>query len=336
MAPSIAPSLLSSPLAPGQVRGFDPQVLEALEALIATKGSDSPGYDGAKPPVAVFDWDNTVIRHDIGEAVLIDGLLEGWIKMPTPIAPEGWLTPEWQGRLEEGCAQAGEGGSAPEGQVPKACAEDFLRAYNEGFMADPEGNFLHRPYAWAALLLAGYSPGEISAFTDGVASRRLGADIGAVVEVGALETPGWMRLNPPMVALIQAFEAKGFEVWIVSASAQPLVEVMGARVGVPRERVIGVRLKADDSGRLLPELAPGPSPCPEGGVMTWRQGKACYIEAIIGRSPAFVAGDSVTDLEMLELATDLRLVLDRGKEPLMTRGRANADGKWAIQSLFYP
>lgn len=41
-----------------------------LDKMMAQYGKDSPGYDPAHPPYAVFDWDNTSIFLDIQEAVL--------------------------------------------------------------------------------------------------------------------------------------------------------------------------------------------------------------------------------------------------------------------------
>src|SRR3712207_2661380 len=43
----------------------------ALEALIRRYGKQGDEYDAARAPFAVFDWDQTIIRHDIGDALFV-------------------------------------------------------------------------------------------------------------------------------------------------------------------------------------------------------------------------------------------------------------------------
>jgi hypothetical protein len=51
-------------------RDWLPDVHAGLLALIERYGRDAPGYDASAPPFAVFDWDQTITRFDIGDAVL--------------------------------------------------------------------------------------------------------------------------------------------------------------------------------------------------------------------------------------------------------------------------
>jgi len=39
-----------------------------LDDLLAARGQDGPSFDPSEKPVAVFDWDNTVIKNDVGDA----------------------------------------------------------------------------------------------------------------------------------------------------------------------------------------------------------------------------------------------------------------------------
>ena len=55
-------------IAPGNWDAFN---RAQIEGLIASIGKASPGYDAAKPPYVVFDWDNTSVFLDIEEAALI-------------------------------------------------------------------------------------------------------------------------------------------------------------------------------------------------------------------------------------------------------------------------
>ena len=39
-----------------------------LDSFMEANGKNSSGYDSAHKPVAVFDWDNTTMKNDIGDA----------------------------------------------------------------------------------------------------------------------------------------------------------------------------------------------------------------------------------------------------------------------------
>ena len=53
-----------------------------LDALIGQYGVGSPGYDAAHKPVAAFDWDNTVVRNDVGDATLFWMIKNGKLRQP--------------------------------------------------------------------------------------------------------------------------------------------------------------------------------------------------------------------------------------------------------------
>src|SRR5262245_3245045 len=53
-----------------------------LDAMIAEHGAQSKAYDPAHKPVAVFDWDNTIIKNDVGDATVFWMLLHDKILQP--------------------------------------------------------------------------------------------------------------------------------------------------------------------------------------------------------------------------------------------------------------
>ena len=70
---------LSSPATPApaashrldpSLPGWLPENRARLDALVAARGTSSAGYDPAHRPVATFDWDNTMMRNDIGDATM--------------------------------------------------------------------------------------------------------------------------------------------------------------------------------------------------------------------------------------------------------------------------
>ncbi|MFW6058088.1 MAG: hypothetical protein ACOC9W_04455, partial [Persicimonas sp.] len=81
----------------------------------------------------------------------------------------------------------------------------------------------------------------------------------------------------------------------------------------------GNRVAAGDTG-LLTDRTLSP--------VLYRQGKAEIIDREIGRRPALVFGDSMTDFEMMCQATQLAVLIDCGSDALRTRARQKG---WAIQ-----
>ena len=122
---------------------------------------------------------------------------------------------------------------------------------------------------------------------------------------GQIEMEQGIRIRKPMVSLVAYLQAAGWEVYVVSASAQPVVEAVAARYGVLADHVLGVRT-ALQNGRLTGEvLAP----------VTWRKGKVDALRTRTGRRPALALGDAWTDFEML-IDAEAAIIIDRGNASL--------------------
>lgn len=232
---------------------WTPAVRAAVEEMVVAHGRTSPSYDAAAPPLAVFDWDNTCIRGDIGEGALL-------------------------------ALDAADGGGR-------------MATYEA--MVASEGK--PAAYAWCAFALAGLTEPEV---------RRLAQEV-----LRACLAAGTMAERPEVRDLIWALQRHGWDVRVVSASAEPLVQAVAQGYGVPADRVLGVRLARGPGERYLPELA---------GPLTFRRGKVDAIDRFVGRPPLFAAGDTDTDIEMLEQAT-FRLVLGDSSPELLDRAR---EGGW--------
>src|SRR5262245_50927032 len=61
-APTCAPTALSPRAWAGSNR-------DELVRFLDRRGCTGPGYDAKARPVALFDWDNTVVKNDFGDAV---------------------------------------------------------------------------------------------------------------------------------------------------------------------------------------------------------------------------------------------------------------------------
>lgn len=333
---------------------------ERLDQLIIEYGLASPDFDPTRRPLAIFDWDNTVTKNDIGAATVAWVVQHGLVLQPedsdwsrtTP-----YLTEAAALRLREVCGTeipAGEPLPTPQNT---ACAEELVSIYRNASLLDGTAAFAgynHRMFkptaAWQSILLAGYSPDEVRAIASAVIEHHTTAPIGATMQIGSIEgIDGYIRIYEPIAELIAVLQDNGFDVWVVSASPQYVVEPFAARVGVAADRVIGIRTDiAQDGGLTTNFQACGPIGPRENSLMTFADGKRCWINQVIlgiegrealerapeRRRPVFVAGDATTDVTMLRDATVLRLVFNRNKPELMCYAYDNEDGRWLINPMF--
>ena len=333
---------------------------QRLEQFISTHGTGSPGHDAEHPPVAVFDWDNTVIKNDIGDAYLAHLLRNDKVRAPA-VGDWGtvcrWLTPVAREALARAC------GEHPAGQpmltsTDADCTDELFSVYEEaktttGQPAFSVDGYNHRwikpQIALLAQLQAGYTVDELTAFARSAIDEALAADLGSTQQVGNRhEMPAWIRVYPQSLDLVGALQRHGFDVWVVSASPEPAVLAFAGQVGVDSDHVIGIRSVADGTGRLTHGLQGcGPVQAGHDGVMTYMEGKRCWInrgifgdlsEAAMEPStehrPVFVAGDADTDVSMLRDATGLRLVINRGRSEVMCRAYHDEDGRWLVNPMF--
>ena len=300
--------------------------------------------------VAVFDWDNTMMRNDIGDATFFYMLRHDLILQPPN---RDWsqtnkhLTPAAKAELAM-CDKAGEPGKPLETSKNAPCADVLVSIYegNKTLTGQPafdaDTKTMHYAYAWGAQLQAGHTHEEMRAIATRAYDENAAAAIGSVQTIGTTKDfPAWVRIYQPMKDLQQALRANGFDVWVVSASAQPLVEVVASYVGADPDHVVGIRT----NGYHLERCGDGE----EDSVITFNEGKRCWINKAIFKlpeneqlsratdpmkRPAFAAGDSDTDLAMVQDATVLKLVIDRNKRALMCNAWNDAGDRWLVQPMF--
>jgi hypothetical protein len=332
-----------------------------LEEMISTLGSSSAGYDSSSKPVAIFDWDNTVIKNDIGDAYLSWMLHNDKVLQPpgqdwTQFSP--WLSPAAIGRLDAACSEHPAGEPLPT-STDADCVATIFGFYEDKVTEEGEPAWLdegydHRSFvpalALPAQIQAGYTLEQLDGFADQVVEQTLNAELGSLRTVGHSEDVAWIRIYDESRALIGALQEHGFDVWIVSASPEPVVRAFARRVHVDADHVIGIRSVVDDDGELTYDLQ-GCGSVADGDntTLTFVDGKRCFVnQEIFGvegpaamevqtdptKRPAFVAGDATTDVSMLRDATALRLVINRQRTEVMCHAYHDADGRWLVNPMY--
>ncbi len=292
-------------------RGWHPEVHRALLDLL----DRAPAGEAV-----VFDFDNTCILGDVGE--LFGHFMVQQMRYRYDLDAFWELVHPEDGReaLRE----------LTEAALELSAHEREGSPLYERYLAQMSGLYGRRLqragkrdcYEWAVRLHVGLSEEEMTSWSKEVIARELieprrreryRCDDGHVAEVQR-----GIRPFVEIYELMRALEAAGLEIWIVSASNIWTVRAFADHFGLPQERVLGNRVAVEE-GRLtdktrIPAL--------------YREGKMAIIEEVIGKTPVLVAGDAVTDYEMLCGAGELALVIDRGDELLRKEGRKRG---WLMQ-----
>ena len=156
--------------------------------MISKHGIASASFDPARRPVAVFDWDNTVLKNDIGDATFAWMVQHDVIRQPPGkdwSATNSALTTDAKTALNTACdAAAAAGQPLPTSSTP-ACAAEIMNVYYNGKTAAGSAAWngdvtttINQPYAWVAQLSAGYPPGEIRDWARAAFQQALAGTVG--------------------------------------------------------------------------------------------------------------------------------------------------------------
>jgi phosphoserine phosphatase len=300
----------------------------------------------------VFDFDNTVIHGDIGEATF--GVL----------ARSGKLNPA---RLPVTTAPAFR--RSDKGRITLPTCADIAEYYEALLAPTAHGESDPAPlatgYAWAVEIMAGLRLSDVVAATQEVCALSRTAQRSSIaVTPGKTEFPV-PSLYPEMVELLAQLLRHEFEIWIVSASnvwsvrwlvlhvLNPRLRECGAACGIAADHVIGVATllaDADDSlykDSVLVREHPGyanmeaevmrsyhltsrlqfPVPAYSGKV-------ACIFDAV-GCQPYLCAGDGPGDHAMLTISQH-RLWIARVEKPRIQKAtarlvRQTGETGWMVQ-----
>ncbi|SON60653.1 hypothetical protein MSIMFI_02149 [Mycobacterium simulans] len=325
--------------------------IDGMIRQLGTCGKAGSVTSGA--PLALFDWDNTMVRNDIGNATFFWMVRNSKIRQPANrdwTTTSAYLTPPAAAALAAACGELADPGQPLPTGANTGCADELVSVYTNRETrsgATAFGNFNHRRMqpsdAWGAQLLAGWSDAEVTGFAAAARQENLDAPEKAEQTVGTSHQVGWVRYYAQMRDLVATLQANGFDVRVVSASAEPIVRLWAADVGIAADRVMGVRTE-HDGDVLTARLAM----CGGEPSIPYNEGKRCRVnEQVFGapgaaafqqlpqeRRQAFGAGDSDGDVTFISDATALRLVLNRNQIELMCRAYSNSDGRWLVNPTF--
>lgn len=299
---------------------------------------------------AVFDFDNTLVCGDIGEAALA---VLARSRLLTPQSMPAGLCPPYRNA---------------KGQLVRieACAdvtEYYEALLNPTVHADKDPQPLANAYAWATQVMAGFNVQQVMRATRDAFHWR-DADHPGMIEI----TPGKTAypvpfFYPEMVEFVAALQRHGFDLWIVSASnvwsvrwmvlevLNPLLRERGIQSGIQTDHVIGIStLLSDRRNRLFKDSLlirehTGYRRLADSALKEFKltsqlqhpvpvySGKIAALFDCLGRNPYLVAGDSPGDLPMMSLGQH-RIWIARlnkpGYQKMAARWFRRIGGSWKV------
>ncbi len=320
-----------------------------LNQLIEDYGTGGKYYDEKKAPYAVFNWDQTCAHFDVEEAVMRYQLVNILFKMTKDQFRNDLLKATINGvtKLSEAYKSVnltdintdlindynflydnfiGSGSTMTLNEIQATSQyKDFIAKipflYN-GY-CETTGIGAEYGYPWQHSLLAGHTIVEVNL----LAKEAIDYELGNKLSKQTWQSPAGfqtstgiisysyitgLRVFPEIQNLISNFKSHGIEVFIVSASYKPVVEVFSGignyGYNVPADHVIAMELATSGDGKILPQYKAG-------WIITQRQGKVDAINRVIKQElgknwdPLFSAGDSDGDYEMLTMFPDMKLTL---------------------------
>lgn len=322
-----------------------PENRARLEALLREHGRSSSRFDAAHPPVVLMDWDNTAMRGDIGDLAFSWALDHGALTGLPPASgfqSLGPLRPDLAADLDASCS--GEELGTHCRNLLSRIALTGLDLRDHSAFTVPVGPTFKPSYALLSQLYVGLTHEEIASIGRIALRRALEAPLGARIEVAETEVEAFARITPELRELTTLFREEGFEVFIVSASHQALVEVAAEELGFTSDHVIGMRPNLGADGRYttgfvdpLDGLFGEPITTFDVGKRIWAlrevyglRGAALLAEPSF--APVAVFGDADTDYAMLDWASELAVLFDRGYPRVTARARERPE-RWMIQPV---
>jgi len=323
--PSDAPKAASAGVAPFAFPGaWEKDVNDGLTKLMFDYSFGGSKFVKGQPaPVVVVDFDNTLIKGDIGRAFFDFMVTEGKIQFTDKVVE---ALPEDK-RAEAKAAWDTLQKLQADKRADSREARAFRKVMHKIYWSLCRDADAEKCYPWQVRFYAGYSPDELKTMAAQVMETELKQKMGSEqIRVDDKDqAPGitsrGIRIYEEMKDLLFHLDQRGFEIWVVSAGPQWVVEgAVTKHFAVKPGRVIGMRTKLAD-GKLTTEIEAPP---------TFRMGKVEAIDKRIGRKPLLAIGDSWSDADMLGNATHALLV-DRGYLDLKKKA---VESKWWIQPAF--
>lgn len=296
------------------------EVRAALDKFLAERGKSAPGYDAAKPPVAVLPWSDALVAGDPAELV--------FLRLTTRVDykfDDAWweIIPVASGRQPSRVAynhfislSSAVWQSQPDyHHYRKTIMESYVGLCREVGRRECRQYLMRLWSGWKESDAIEYARQNLSEEK----TRPSGVEL-IYAEDGdktPLRVRRGLRLIPEMRDLAQKLRAAGVDVWIIDDVPQPVLSAAAADYGIDPSRIVGIRAGPEGNHYSASVLKPVPT----------RSGKAEIVKASVGRPPDLALGRDIADADLMSYGDGLRIILSGDKE---IEAKAKEKG-WLIQ-----
>jgi phosphoserine phosphatase len=270
-----------------------------------------------RPGVAVFDCDGTVIKGDIGEAMLYYQLEHFHFKVsPADVWPDHPRRSEldrWYRVLT--AIDASQRSSQPE-------FAPFADTILSWYFDQLAHGTIEKACADIVRLFSGHTLSEVRRIAEATFLEETGAPI-SERKLGTRLRPKGARYIRESIELVRLLMQRGFVIWAVSGSNRWSVEPVFRRLGIPAEQVIGIDLIERDG--VLSSTPREPVPI--------QRKKVDALRERIPEAPLLVASDSRLDIPLLQYSAGLRVYVNshqRNPSDFFTIGNVVRDDSWVV------
>ncbi len=268
-------------------------------------------------PLAVFDCDGTVIRGDIGEAMLYRQIEHFYFR----ISPaEIWE--DFPRRDALARAYAHLQAAAPGARTAHPDFAPFADMILSWYFGQIEEGLVEKACADIVRLFAGFAPAEVRKFATDTFMEEANSPV-SERRLGSRTLPRGVRFLLEPVALVRLLRQKRVQVWAVSGSSVWSVEPVFHMLGVPRERVIGIDL--EERNGVFTGIPHEPIPI--------REKKVDALRERVSAAPILVASDSRNDIPLLEYSVGVKVMVNsrnRSPEVFFKGGKIQRDKSWVV------
>ncbi len=270
-----------------------------------------------KRPTAVFDCDGTVIRGDVGEAMLYHQI-EHFLFKVSPAAV--WVDHPHSDALEDLYRQLSS--ADPSERANHSAFHPFAEHILNWYFGQINDGKVEKACADIVRLFAGYSLAEVRNIADRVFEDEHSSPL-STRKLGTRVLPKGIRYITESVDLIRELQRLKFHIWAVSGSNKWSVEPVFRQLGIGPEFVVGIELEEEHG--ILTSRAISPVPI--------RENKVHAFEKRTAAVPVLVASDSRNDIPLFLYSSGLKVRINsrgRDTEEFFREGKITRDEHWVV------
>jgi phosphoserine phosphatase len=346
---------------------WEPYARAQVQKMIDANGKDSPNYNAAKKPYAVFDWDQTCIFNDTAES-LFRWMIDNVAFKATPAQFAMAIRNGVPGDDFAKSYNNKDGKPVNIDRIAEDLDADYKFLYNnyiftkkmtleeiraaEEFV-DFRGKLAYLyeaiggtfsadvSYPWVLYLFVGMTEAEVMALAEKANDAALHGSLDTYTITSSEKRPGkagvvslsgyknGLRLAPEMSNLMNVLRDSGFDVYVCSASHEAVVRVFAglSKYGYNVPPENVIAMKTKIENGVYLGEYDHSNDYPQ----TQQKGKTKAIQQILvskyGYGPVFVAGDSQGDFNMSTDFRETQLTL------LINRLRSDDFGKLGLIAI---